>query len=166
MQTLCGWEAVGCYCWVLLETIFCRSLKLCIWPDSEPTKLLDHCKQKSRREEGLRQINTCHKVSLQVLVNFFRWWRFALLSISLIFQLILFYPFLVRIINRLCLQFLTKGGKCFKVRKEFWSNQFKKMHWRFSKSEKYNFYRLKLIWRLFKQRFQAIINISSTKILF
>ncbi len=42
--------------WVLLETIFCRSLTLCIWPDSEPTKLPDHPKQKPRRGEGLRQI--------------------------------------------------------------------------------------------------------------
>ncbi len=30
---------------VLLETIFFRSLILCIWPDSEPTKLADHPKQ-------------------------------------------------------------------------------------------------------------------------
>jgi hypothetical protein len=34
---------------VLLETIFCRSLTLCIWPDSEPTKLLHHPKQNPRR---------------------------------------------------------------------------------------------------------------------
>jgi hypothetical protein len=33
---------------------------------SEPTKFLDHPKQKPRREGGLRQINTCSKVSLQV----------------------------------------------------------------------------------------------------
>ncbi len=40
----------GWGCWVLMETIFCRSLSLCIWPDSEPTKLLDHhAKQKTRR---------------------------------------------------------------------------------------------------------------------
>jgi hypothetical protein len=52
--------------WVLLETIFCRSLTLCIWPDSEPTKLPDHPKQKPRRGEGLRQINTCRTVTLQV----------------------------------------------------------------------------------------------------
>ncbi len=44
-------------CWVLLETIFCRSLTLCLWPDSELAKLLDHPKQKPSR--GLRQINTC-----------------------------------------------------------------------------------------------------------
>ncbi len=29
-------QCVGC--WVVLETIFCRSLTLCFWPDSEPTK--------------------------------------------------------------------------------------------------------------------------------
>ncbi len=39
-------------CWVVLESIFCRSLTLCIWPDSETTKLLHHPKQKPRREEG------------------------------------------------------------------------------------------------------------------
>ncbi len=38
-----------------------RSLTLCIWPDSEPTKLLDHPKQNPRRGGGLRQINTCQK---------------------------------------------------------------------------------------------------------
>jgi hypothetical protein len=31
---------------IVLEIIFCRSLTLCIWPDSEFTKLLDHSKQK------------------------------------------------------------------------------------------------------------------------
>jgi hypothetical protein len=31
---------------------------------SEPTKLLDHPKQKPRRGGGLRQINTCRKVPL------------------------------------------------------------------------------------------------------
>ncbi len=34
---------------VVLKTIFCRSLILCIWPDSEPTKLPYHPKQKPRR---------------------------------------------------------------------------------------------------------------------
>ncbi len=51
-----------------LETKFCRSLTLCIWPDSEATKLLDHPKQKPRRGGGLRQINICRKVPLQVNV--------------------------------------------------------------------------------------------------
>jgi hypothetical protein len=37
---------------VLLETIFCRSLRLCILPDSEPTNLLDHPKEKSRQGGG------------------------------------------------------------------------------------------------------------------
>ncbi len=50
---------------VLLETIFSRSLALCIWPVSEPTKLLDH-QIKIRRGGGHRQINTCRKVPLQV----------------------------------------------------------------------------------------------------
>ncbi len=66
----------GC-CWVLLETIFCRCLTLCISPDS------DHPNRKPRREGGLGQITLCRKVPLQV--NLFRWRHFALLSISLIF---------------------------------------------------------------------------------
>jgi hypothetical protein len=65
-------------CRVLLETIFCRSLPLCIWPDSEATKLLDYPQQKPRRGGGLRQINTCHRVPLQD--DFFRWRHFALRS--------------------------------------------------------------------------------------
>ncbi len=52
--------------WYLLETIFCRSWTLIIWPDSVPTKLLDHPKHKHRRGGGLKQINTCRKVPLQV----------------------------------------------------------------------------------------------------
>ncbi len=40
--------------WVLLETIFCRSIFwttiFCVWPDSKPTKLLYHPKQKPRGE--------------------------------------------------------------------------------------------------------------------
>ncbi len=55
----------------------------CNWLDSEPTKLPDHPKQKSRRGGGLKQINTCRKGPLQV--DCFRWRHFALLSISLIF---------------------------------------------------------------------------------
>ncbi len=73
----------GWGCWVVLETIFCRSLTLYIRPDAEPTNLIDQPKQKPRRGGGLRQINTCCKVPLYV--NFFRWRPFELLSISLIF---------------------------------------------------------------------------------
>ncbi len=61
-----------------IVTIFCRILTHCIWPDSEPTKLLDHPK-KNYEGRGLRQINTCRNVPLQV--NFFRWRHFALVSI-------------------------------------------------------------------------------------
>ncbi len=39
---------------------------LCPWPDSEPTKLLYHYKQKPWGGGGLRQINTCLQVPLQV----------------------------------------------------------------------------------------------------
>ncbi len=56
----------GWGCWVVLETIFGRSLSLFFRPDSEPTKLLDDPKQKPERGGGLRQINTCRKVPLQV----------------------------------------------------------------------------------------------------
>ncbi len=52
MQTVCdvyadsvwlwGWGG----CWNVLWTIFCRSFTLCFGPDSEPTKLLHHPKQK------------------------------------------------------------------------------------------------------------------------
>ncbi len=82
-QCVAGGGGGGGGCWVLLDTIFCWSLTLCIWPDSEPTKLLHHPNWKPRRGEGLRQINTCHKVPLHV--NFLRWRYFAFLSISLIF---------------------------------------------------------------------------------
>ncbi len=68
--------------WVVLETIFCRSLTFCFWRDSEPTKFLFH-QTKPRKGDVLRHINTCHKVTLQV--NFFRQRHMALLSISLIF---------------------------------------------------------------------------------
>ncbi len=72
--SICRWLGWGGGCWVLLETIFCM-----FWPDSEPTKLLDHPKQKPRRGGGLRQINTCRKVPLQI--NLLRWQHFALVSI-------------------------------------------------------------------------------------
>ncbi len=58
------WLGGGGGCPVLLKKT------LYIWPDSEPTKLLDHPKQKPRRGGGLRQINTSRKVPLQV--SFFR----------------------------------------------------------------------------------------------
>ncbi len=47
-------------------TIFCRRLTLRIWPVLQPEKRLDHPKQKPRSGGGLRQINTCRKVPLQV----------------------------------------------------------------------------------------------------
>ncbi len=67
-----------------LETIFRRSLTICIWPDSEPTKLPHQPKQKLRRVGGLGKINTCRKFPLQV--KFSRWRHFALVSIQLISQ--------------------------------------------------------------------------------
>ncbi len=89
-STVYVWEGVAGGRWVQLETILCRTLALCIWPDSEPIKLLDHPKQKPRRAGGLRQINTCRKVPLQV--NFFRWrqWLWCV-HIKFISQCILIY---------------------------------------------------------------------------
>jgi hypothetical protein len=52
-----GWKWVWCGK-ILLKTIFCRSLTLCICTGSEPTKLLDHPEQKPRRGGGLRQKKT------------------------------------------------------------------------------------------------------------
>ncbi len=79
---MCGWEGVG-VCWVVLETIFCRSLTLCSWPDSEPTKLL-HTPNKTLGGEGSTdRLNSCRKVPLQV--NIFRQRHLVFLSISLIF---------------------------------------------------------------------------------
>jgi hypothetical protein len=40
------WGGGGWGCWNVLWTIFCRSFTLSFWPDSEPTKLLHHPKQK------------------------------------------------------------------------------------------------------------------------
>ncbi len=51
---------------VLLDSKLYRSYSLCIWPDSEPTKLQDLPKQKPGRRGGLRRIKTCRKVLLQV----------------------------------------------------------------------------------------------------
>ncbi len=48
----------------------------------KPTILQDHPKQILRRGGGLREINTCRKVPLQV--NFFRWRQVALVFLSLI----------------------------------------------------------------------------------
>jgi hypothetical protein len=41
------------------DHILQKFLTLLICPDSEPTKLLDHSKQKPRRGGSLRRINTC-----------------------------------------------------------------------------------------------------------
>jgi hypothetical protein len=46
-----------------VESIY-RSYTVCIWPASEPTKLLYHPKQNPRRGGGLRHINTCRQVPL------------------------------------------------------------------------------------------------------
>ncbi len=45
LQTVCGWDGVGGVesCW---GPYICRSLTLFFWPDSEPTKLQHHPKQK------------------------------------------------------------------------------------------------------------------------
>ncbi len=79
IQCVRGGGAMG----VLLQTIFWKSFTLCSWPDSEPSKFLDHPKQKPRRVGSLRQINNSRKVPLQV--NIFIWGLFALPSMSLFF---------------------------------------------------------------------------------
>ncbi len=48
-----------------VESIFGGYI-LYIWPDSEPTKLFSYPKQKPRRGGGLRQINNCCQIQLQV----------------------------------------------------------------------------------------------------
>jgi hypothetical protein len=54
-QCVTGWGCGGDgLCWRPCICIFCRSLILCIWPDSEPTKLLDHPKQKPIEGRGPR----------------------------------------------------------------------------------------------------------------
>jgi hypothetical protein len=45
--------------------IIYRSYTRCIWPDSEPKKLVYHPKRKPRGEGGLRQINPCRQFPLQ-----------------------------------------------------------------------------------------------------
>jgi hypothetical protein len=55
------WLGGGVGCRVVLETIVCRSLTLCIWPDSEPTKLHDHPKQKPGSGGDLRKIKPTTK---------------------------------------------------------------------------------------------------------
>ncbi len=57
---------MGVHCTVLLETIFCGRLTLCILPNPEPTKLVGQPKQKPRRGGGFRQINTCLKFPLHI----------------------------------------------------------------------------------------------------
>ncbi len=47
-----------------VESIY-RSYTLCILPDTEPKKFLPP-KQKPVRGEGLRQLNTCRPIPLQV----------------------------------------------------------------------------------------------------
>ncbi len=51
IHTVCGWDGG---CWAVLLTIFCRSLTLCFWPNSEPTKLLDHPNREPLGWEGPR----------------------------------------------------------------------------------------------------------------
>ncbi len=63
-----------------VESIY-RSNTLCIWPDSESTKLLYHPKQKPRRGGRLRQIITCRQVPLQV--NFKKSWHLGSVSLWL-----------------------------------------------------------------------------------
>ncbi len=51
-------------CWVVSETIFCRTFTLCMWADSEPTKLLIHPKTNTKGGGGggFKLINSCKKI--------------------------------------------------------------------------------------------------------
>ncbi len=70
------WLGGGGGFWVPLETVFFRSLTTCIWPYSEPTKLLlHHPKQKLSWGGAPGCWNTCRKVPLQV--NFFKMTTFC-----------------------------------------------------------------------------------------
>ncbi len=72
-----GWEC----CWVLLKTIFCRSLLNTLYLTRVRTYKIALPPKKPRREGGLRQISTCRKILYRPI---FRWWHFALVSIKLI----------------------------------------------------------------------------------
>ncbi len=55
IQTVCDCGGGGC--WNVLWTIFWRSFTLRFWPDSEPTKLLHHPKQKWPVKTTLRDLS-------------------------------------------------------------------------------------------------------------
>ncbi len=65
LQTVCGWGV----CWVVLETIFSRSLTICMCLRDQ-IQNLQNClptpRQKSRMGGGLKQITICRKVLLLV----------------------------------------------------------------------------------------------------
>jgi|LakMenEpi03Aug12_release.lakeMendotaPanAssembly.Ray.scaffolds.fasta_scaffold708868_1 hypothetical protein len=77
IKTVCGWEGWG-VCYVVLETIFCRSLTLCFWPDYKISTLNKNLGGEGpQAEKHLRQSPFSGQ--------FFRWRHLALLSVSLIF---------------------------------------------------------------------------------
>ncbi len=67
-------------CWVVLETIFCRSLTLCIWPDSEPT-----LSPQTKTWEGRGPQTDKHLPQSLFPGKLFRYRYLTLRSISLIF---------------------------------------------------------------------------------
>jgi hypothetical protein len=59
------WAGRGWGCWVVLETIFCRSSTLCFLTSFRTYKIdLPSPNKKPRKGGGLRQMNTCRKVPL------------------------------------------------------------------------------------------------------
>ncbi len=64
-QTVCDCGGEGC--WNVLWTIFCRSFTLCFWPDSEPTKLLHHPKQKWPVKTTLKVLTNEKRGGLKVV---------------------------------------------------------------------------------------------------
>ncbi len=75
------WLGGGGRCWVLLETIFRRSLTLCIWPDPEPTKLVDPPPPQNINLGGGMPQTDKHLPQSPFTGQFFRWRHFALASI-------------------------------------------------------------------------------------
>ncbi len=53
-------------CWVVSETIYCRTFTLWMGPDSVSTKLIDHPKKNAWGWGGLRKINSRRKILFKV----------------------------------------------------------------------------------------------------
>ncbi len=81
LSTVCGGPGGEGGSWVVLETIYCRFFTLCIGPDSDSTKLLDHPKTKTKTLERMGHQTNKHETIAKKLL---RRRDFALPSIRLI----------------------------------------------------------------------------------